>query len=80
MRVYVDHTHVWRAVTGLERIALQLFSPQALAPLDVITVGAHNLSGMLLKQKSWLAGASSTVGPVDSAVSRISAFASTARF
>lgn len=55
MTIFVDHTHVWRAVTGLERITLQLFSPQALAPLDVVAVDAHSMSGMVLTQNLGLA-------------------------
>jgi hypothetical protein len=35
MAIYVDHTHLGRHVTGLERITLELFSPAALAPLDI---------------------------------------------
>ena len=34
MTIYVDHTHLGRHVTGLERITLELFSPAGLAPLD----------------------------------------------
>ena len=50
MRVYVDHTHVWRPVTGLERITLELFSRAALAPLETVPVTAENMRDMLLKQ------------------------------
>ena len=50
MRVYVDHTHVWRRVTGLERVTLQQFSKDALAPLDVVPVEAARLSEMVLMQ------------------------------
>jgi glycosyltransferase involved in cell wall biosynthesis len=50
MRIYVDHTHLWRPVTGLERITLELFSRQALAPLDVVPVTARNMPGMLARQ------------------------------
>jgi glycosyltransferase involved in cell wall biosynthesis len=50
MRVYVDHTHLWRRVTGIERVALQQFSREALAPLDVIPVEANSTPTMLLQQ------------------------------
>jgi glycosyltransferase involved in cell wall biosynthesis len=50
MRVYVDHTHLGRAVTGLERITLELFSPAALAPLDVIPVTARGTAAMVMTQ------------------------------
>ncbi|HEX5210699.1 MAG TPA: glycosyltransferase [Pseudolabrys sp.] len=50
MRVYVDHTHLWRPVTGIERIAAQLFSQEALAPLDVVPVTAANTGAMIAAQ------------------------------
>lgn len=50
MSIYVDHTHVWRRVTGLERITLQLFDQEALAPLDVVPVRAGRTAGMMLQQ------------------------------
>ncbi len=50
MRVYVDHTHVWRRITGLERVTLQQFSKDALAPLDVVPIEAARLSQMVLMQ------------------------------
>jgi glycosyltransferase involved in cell wall biosynthesis len=50
MRIYVDHTHLWRPVTGLERITLELFSEHALAPLDVVPLTAARMSGMLAQQ------------------------------
>jgi glycosyltransferase involved in cell wall biosynthesis len=50
MRVYADHTHLGRAVTGLERITLELFSPSALAPLDVVPVTARGTAAMVLTQ------------------------------
>jgi glycosyltransferase involved in cell wall biosynthesis len=54
MRIYVDHTHVWRPVTGIERISLQLFSPAALSPLDVVPINAGRMKEMLLKQTFYL--------------------------
>lgn len=50
MRVYVDHTHLWRRVTGLERITIQLFSKESLAPLDVVPVEAKGMGEMIAKQ------------------------------
>jgi len=50
MRIYVDHTHLWRHVTGIERITLQLFSKEALAPLDAVPVHANGMADMLLTQ------------------------------
>jgi glycosyltransferase involved in cell wall biosynthesis len=50
MRIYVDHTHLGRAVTGLERITLELFSPAALAPLDIVPVTARGTAAMVTAQ------------------------------
>lgn len=50
MTVYVDHTHLGRHVTGLERITLELFSPSALAPLDVVPITAHGTVRMVTTQ------------------------------
>ncbi|MDO8978062.1 MAG: glycosyltransferase [Afipia sp.] len=50
MTVYVDHTHLGRHVTGLERITLELFSPEALAPLDVTPVTARGTGRMIATQ------------------------------
>jgi glycosyltransferase involved in cell wall biosynthesis len=50
MQVYVDHTHLGRTVTGLERITLELFSPSALAPLDAVPVTARGTAAMVLTQ------------------------------
>ncbi len=49
-RVLVDHTHCGRHVTGLERITLDLFSRQALAPIDVDIVEASGVADMIVKQ------------------------------
>jgi len=51
--VLVDFTHMsGRALTGLERITLELFSPQALSPLPVEPVGAPfpGLAGLVAGQ------------------------------
>jgi glycosyltransferase involved in cell wall biosynthesis len=50
MRVYVDHTHLGRPITGIERIALELFSPEALAPFSVVPITAHGIAGMVAAQ------------------------------
>jgi glycosyltransferase involved in cell wall biosynthesis len=50
MRLYVDHTHLGRPVTGLERITLELFSPEALAPLQVVPVTANGTAQMVAVQ------------------------------
>ncbi len=50
MPIYVDHTHLGRHLTGLERVTLELFSRNALAPLDVVPVTAHGVGQMVLKQ------------------------------
>ncbi|WP_036256682.1 glycosyltransferase, partial [Methylocapsa acidiphila] len=52
MTVFVDFTHLHRPITGLERIALELFSRSALAPLETIHVTAASIAGMASKQ--WL--------------------------
>ena len=49
-RVLVDHTHCGRHVTGLERITLELFSRDALAPLDVVPIAAHGRLDMMARQ------------------------------
>jgi glycosyltransferase involved in cell wall biosynthesis len=50
MAIYVDHTHLGRHVTGLERITLELFSPEALAPLDIVPVTAQGTRQMVTTQ------------------------------
>ncbi|MGP9813776.1 glycosyltransferase [Rhodopseudomonas sp. NSM] len=50
MTIYVDHTHLGRHVTGLERITLELFSRAALAPLDVVPVTAGGVAQMVTTQ------------------------------
>lgn len=50
MTIYVDHTHLGRHVTGLERITLELFSKAALAPLAVKPVDSRGTAGMMAAQ------------------------------
>jgi glycosyltransferase involved in cell wall biosynthesis len=49
-QVYVDHTHCGRHVTGLERITLELFSREALAPVEVEIVASSGVRDMVLRQ------------------------------
>ena len=49
-RILVDHTHCGRHVTGLERITLELFSRQALAPLDATIIGSSGVPDMIRRQ------------------------------
>ena len=49
-RIIVDETHCGRHVTGLERITLELFSADALAPLNVVPVRAGDRKTMMLRQ------------------------------
>ena len=48
--IYVDHTHCGRHVTGIERITLELFSSEALAPLSVTPVTAASRAAMMAAQ------------------------------
>jgi glycosyltransferase involved in cell wall biosynthesis len=50
MSLIVDCTHLCGAITGIERITLNLFSPQALAPLDVTQISAASVSDMIIRQ------------------------------
>lgn len=48
--ILVDETHCGRHVTGLERITLELFSAEALAPLPVTPVRAPGRKAMMAEQ------------------------------
>jgi glycosyltransferase involved in cell wall biosynthesis len=50
MKVYVDHTHLGRHVTGIERITAELFAPHSLAPVELVPVTAHGTLRMTLTQ------------------------------
>ena len=50
MKVYVDHTHLGRRVTGIERITAELFAPHSLAPVELVPVTAHGTLRMTLTQ------------------------------
>ncbi len=49
-RIYLDHTHLRGHVTGIERVALDLFSPDTLQPHPVTTVRARGIPGMIATQ------------------------------
>ncbi|MBV9220600.1 MAG: glycosyltransferase [Methylobacteriaceae bacterium] len=49
-RIFVDQTHCSRHVTGIERIALELFSPAALAPLRLTPIKAESRLAMIARQ------------------------------
>ena len=49
--IFVDHTHLGRTVTGLERITLELFSPTSLAPLALRPITASGTLGLILAQQ-----------------------------
>lgn len=49
--IIVDQTHIRGHVTGIERVALDLFSPEALAPHEVRTARAFGLPRMILAQQ-----------------------------
>ncbi len=48
--IYVDHTHLGRHVTGLERITQELFSADALAPLKLIPLTASGTPDLVIRQ------------------------------
>ncbi|NLH80991.1 MAG: glycosyltransferase family 4 protein [Phyllobacteriaceae bacterium] len=49
--ILVDHTHLGRTVTGLERITLELFDPSALAPLPIRPIRAAGRAGLIWAQQ-----------------------------
>ena len=50
MAIYIDHTHLGRHVTGLERITQELFSQEALAPLETVPVTSQGTAQMIATQ------------------------------
>ncbi|SFL94349.1 glycosyltransferase [Methylobacterium pseudosasicola] len=50
-RIYLDQTHLRSHVTGIERITLDLFAPDRLAPHDVVPVTSGSLPGMIAEQQ-----------------------------
>jgi glycosyltransferase involved in cell wall biosynthesis len=49
-RLYIDQSHVRRQLTGIERVAVELFAPEALAPHDVRPVRCRSLIEMVITQ------------------------------
>ncbi|XYD07549.1 hypothetical protein R1A27_20880 [Methylobacterium sp. NMS12] len=50
-RIYLDQTHLRAHVTGIERVTLDLFAPDRLAPHAVRPVTAGSLPGMIAAQQ-----------------------------
>ncbi|MCJ2058245.1 glycosyltransferase [Methylobacterium sp. J-048] len=50
-RIYLDQTHLRSHVTGIERITLDLFAPDRLAPHDVRPITSGSLPGMIGQQQ-----------------------------
>ncbi|GJE60422.1 glycosyltransferase [Methylobacterium trifolii] len=50
-RIYLDQTHLRGHVTGIERVAIDLFAPERLAPHDVRPVRSPNLLRMVAAQQ-----------------------------
>lgn len=50
MTIFVDHTHLGRHVTGLERITIELFSASSLPSLSLAPVIARGTAGMMATQ------------------------------
>jgi glycosyltransferase involved in cell wall biosynthesis len=49
--ILVDETHLGRTMTGIERITMELFGPDALAPLKTRGIRAHGTLGLILAQQ-----------------------------
>ena len=50
-RIYVDHTHLHGPVTGIERVAIDLFGPERLSPHAVVPVRSSSVARMILAQQ-----------------------------
>jgi len=50
-RIYVDHTHLRGPVTGIERVAIDLFGADTLRPHPVVPVRSASLARMILAQQ-----------------------------
>lgn len=55
-RIYLDLSNVRGHVTGIERVALELFAPERLSPHDVRPVRSGSLPGMIATQQIGLPG------------------------
>lgn len=51
MTLIIDHTNLGRAVTGIERVAVELFDPASFAPELAHAVRARGLLSMIAKQQ-----------------------------
>ena len=49
-RIYLDQTHLRGHVTGIERVTLDLFAPDTLAPHEVRAITSRSLPGMITAQ------------------------------
>jgi glycosyltransferase involved in cell wall biosynthesis len=49
-RIYLDQTHLRGHVTGIERVTLDLFAPDALGPHEIRPVTSRSLPGMIAAQ------------------------------
>ena len=49
-RIYIDRTHLRGRVTGIERVTMDLFSSEALAPHEVRSVTSRSVPEMILRQ------------------------------
>lgn len=54
VRLYVDHTHLGRHVTGLERITQELFSADSMAPLQLTPIPATGTGDLIFRQNVML--------------------------
>ncbi|WP_342166366.1 glycosyltransferase [Methylobacterium sp. SD21] len=50
-RIYIDRTHLRGRVTGIERVTMDLFSSEALAPHEVRSVTSRSVPEMILRQQ-----------------------------
>ncbi|WP_430910344.1 glycosyltransferase [Methylobacterium sp. sgz302541] len=50
-RIYVDQSHVRGHITGIERVALDLFAPERLAPHEVVPFRSGGVPRMILDQQ-----------------------------
>lgn len=50
-RIYIDRTHLRGRVTGIERVTLDLFSGERLAPHDIRSITSRSVPGMILRQQ-----------------------------
>ncbi len=50
-RIYIDQTHLRSHVTGIERVTIDLFAPERLAPHEVRPVTSDTLAGMIAGQQ-----------------------------